>query len=108
MGGLTQFDQQVDQDLLADLEGDWEISCEIPDLIRKNGNGFPCCAGDPARWVAWRVHCCNGMPPYLLVCDFCKSVYQRWRAQQAAIFCAHCHRETGGPHTFTPLNRGKA
>jgi hypothetical protein len=97
---------EPDQDLLNDLDESWEIICEIPELIRQNGSGFPCCAGDPAKWVAWRANCCEASPRYLLVCDFCKGVYQRWAAMQASVVCAWCKSEVGGFVRFTELNKG--
>ena len=73
------------------------------------------CPAEPVRiptarrirpwWVAWRPNCCTAGPRYHLVCDYCKTTYQRWQAKQAVIVCIYCGEETGGFAAFTPLGK---
>ena len=87
----------------------WDIPCDIPARTRAhNIPGYPKCKGESARWVAWRANCCPGSPRYLLVCDFCKDVYQRWIARDAYIACGDCGEYTGGFVKFTELWGGAA
>lgn len=106
MSVATPETEVASDDLLLDnLDADWEIVCDIPALIRANGAGFPYCQENPARWVAWRPNCCTAGPRYHLVCDLCKTTYQRWQAKNAVIVCTYCGAETGGFAAFTPLGK---
>ena len=65
MGGLTQFDQQVDQDLLADLSADLDIPCDYSD------QWF--CPKEGAEWVLHgRCPLCDYVTQRLL-CTSCKN-----------------------------------
>ena len=96
-------EQDIETFLFEDSE--FEIVCDISSL-RKGGWGYPKCLGDPAVWIGWRPGCCPGSPRYRLLCDRCKTVYQKWVAQNAAIYCSTCGQETGGFVDFTPLKKG--
>lgn len=83
---------------------DWEIPCDIGKL-GLGVPGYPMCMGEPAQWIGLRANCCPQGPRYRLVCDHCKSVYQRWQARQASIVCGICGAETGGFLDFVPLRK---
>ena len=89
---------------LEDLDFDFVVACEIPARRAATG-GFPMCDADPAEWVGWRAACCPQSPRYLLMCSRCKETYQMWQAMKACIVCADCGAETGGPISYTPLNK---
>ena len=102
------MDGRTDEDVMTlDLpDMDWEIICDIYALrYQHEGTGYPPCQGDPANWVALRANCCAQSPCSRLVCDFCKSIYQKWVARQASIVCSSCKQETGGFLEFLPLNK---
>lgn len=87
------------------LDFDFEEACEVPARAQAIGAGLPQCPGRTAEWVGWRPNCCPQSPRYMLLCDPCKNIYQRWIAQHSYIVCGDCKQETGGFHTYTRLNK---
>ena len=101
--------QSPSYDTIEHLNEDFEIACETQAKMAKSLTGrvgFPPCKGDPAIWVAWSPNCCDRRPGYSLFCDICKRTYQAWAANRAQIKCSWCDAETGGLHSYTPLNKG--
>lgn len=79
MGGLTQFDQQVDQDLLADLNDELDILCDYAD--------WAYCPKEPAEWIA-RTLCPEcGARPTRLLCTPCKDLVM---TTEHGCWCPEC------------------
>ena len=96
--------EQSGEDLLGDLDSDWQIACDIPRITQELGVGFPQCRGEAAVWVAYRGKCCTRSPNHMLLCDFCKRTFQSWHAHEAALECGWCGEPTSHL-TYVPIRR---
>jgi hypothetical protein len=93
----------VDPFLLAHLDEDWAVPCEMGQTIERAG-GSGCSA--TAEWIAWAVRCCPDRTSSVLLCSGHKS---ELIATPKPGVCSHCDEVffpgRTGFRLIEPLNR---